>query len=82
MLFHVNLLQILENDVCSRVFLTLLVKAVCEPSSIGFNTGDILVMNHLPNVCVNLMIALKKSPYKETLEMHLKGKITTRRWAF
>lgn len=57
-------------------------KTLCEPSSIGFNIGDVPVMDHLPDVCVNLMRALKKSPYKDILEVHLKEKITAQRWAF
>ncbi|XP_048959928.1 DNA-dependent protein kinase catalytic subunit isoform X7 [Canis lupus dingo] len=69
--------KLLEEDLCNnKNFMTLLVKILCQPSSIGFNIGDVLVMNHLPDVCVNLMKALKKSPYKDTLEMCLKEKIT------
>ncbi|XP_077733128.1 DNA-dependent protein kinase catalytic subunit isoform X6 [Canis aureus] len=69
--------KLLEEDLCNnKNFMTLLVKILCQPSSIGFNIGDVLVMNHLPDVCVNLMKALKKSPYKDTLEMCLKKKIT------
>lgn len=60
----------------------LLVKTLCEPLNIGFNIGDVSVMDHLPNVCVNLMKTLKKSPYKDILEMHLKEKITAQRWGF
>jgi len=75
--------KLLEKDLCNNKNLRkLLVKTVCEPSSIGFNIGDVLVMNHLPDVCVSLMKALKKSPYKDTLEMYLKEKITAQRWAF
>ncbi|XP_045857456.1 DNA-dependent protein kinase catalytic subunit isoform X2 [Meles meles] len=70
--------KLLEKDLCNnKNFMKLLVKTLCEPSNIGFNIGDVLVMNHLPNVCVKLMKALKKSPYKDTLEMHLKEKITS-----
>lgn len=60
----------------------LLVKTLCEPSSIGFNISDVHIMNHLPDVCVNLMKALKNSPYKDILERSLKEKITAQRWAF
>uniref|UniRef100_A0A8C7BY96 DNA-dependent protein kinase catalytic subunit n=1 Tax=Neovison vison TaxID=452646 RepID=A0A8C7BY96_NEOVI len=74
-----HLLKLLEKDLCNnKNFMKLLVKTLCEPSSIGFNIGDVLVMNHLPDVCVKLIKALKKSPYKDTLEMHLKEKITAR----
>lgn len=83
MCFYSNhLLQLLEKDVCNTNLMKLLVKTLCEPSSIGFNIGDVAVMNCLPNVCTNLMKALKKSPYKDILEMHLKEKITAQRWAF
>ncbi|XP_044600073.2 DNA-dependent protein kinase catalytic subunit [Equus asinus] len=68
--------KLLEKDVCNTNLMKLLVKTLCEPSSIGFNIGDVAVMNCLPNVCTNLMKALKKSPYKDILEMHLKEKIT------
>ncbi|CAK7289303.1 DNA-dependent protein kinase catalytic subunit [Vulpes lagopus] len=69
--------KLLEEDLCNNEnFMTLLVKTLCQPSSIGFNIGDVLVMNHLPDVCVNLMKALRKSPYKDALEMCLKEKIT------
>ncbi|XP_037351401.1 DNA-dependent protein kinase catalytic subunit-like [Talpa occidentalis] len=68
--------KLLEKDLYNTNLMTLLVKTVCEPSSIGFNIGDVSVMDHLPNVCVNLMKALKKSLHKDFLEMHLKEKIT------
>ncbi|KAI5763568.1 PRKDC protein [Gulo gulo luscus] len=71
--------KLLEEDLCkNKNFMKLLVKTLCEPSSIGFNIGDVLVMSHLPDVCVKLIEALKKSPYKDTLEMHLQEKITAR----
>nr|XP_019572356.1 PREDICTED: DNA-dependent protein kinase catalytic subunit-like [Rhinolophus sinicus] len=66
----------LEKYLCNTNLMILLVKTLCEPSSIGFNIGDVPVMDHLPDVCVNLMRALKKSPYKDILEVHLKEKIT------
>ncbi|XP_004680100.1 PREDICTED: DNA-dependent protein kinase catalytic subunit [Condylura cristata] len=71
--------QLLEKNLYNTNLMTLLVKTVCEPSSIGFNIGDVCVMDHLPNVCVNLMKALKKSLYKDFLEMHLKERITAQR---
>lgn len=84
MCFYSNhLLQLLEKDLRNNTnLMKLLVKTLCEPSSIGFNIGDVLVMNHLPDVCVDLMKALKKSPYKDILEMHLKEELTAQRWAF
>ncbi|XP_045311337.1 DNA-dependent protein kinase catalytic subunit isoform X1 [Leopardus geoffroyi] len=69
--------KLLEKDLCNNTnLMKLLVKTLCEPSSIGFNIGDVLVMNRLPDVCVDLMKALKKSPYKDILEMHLKEDLT------
>lgn len=79
---QIHLLQLLGKYLCNTNLIKLLVKTLCEPSSIGFNIGDVLVMDQLPNVCVNLMKALKKSPYKDILEMHLKEKITAQRWVF
>ncbi|XP_077622037.1 DNA-dependent protein kinase catalytic subunit [Crocuta crocuta] len=69
--------KLLEKNLYNNTnLMKLLVKTLCEPSSIGFNIGDVLVMNHLPDVCVNLMKALKKSPFKDILEMHLREEIT------
>ncbi|GAB5583955.1 DNA-dependent protein kinase catalytic subunit isoform X1 [Prionailurus iriomotensis] len=69
--------KLLEKDLRNNTnLMKLLVKTLCEPSSIGFNIGDVLVMNRLPDVCVDLMKALKKSPYKDILEMHLKEELT------
>ncbi|XP_023573460.1 DNA-dependent protein kinase catalytic subunit [Octodon degus] len=68
--------KLLEKDLCNTSLMKLLVKTVCEPVNIGFNTGDVQVMDRLPSVCVNLMKALKKSPYKDTLETHLREKVT------
>ncbi|EPQ19881.1 DNA-dependent protein kinase catalytic subunit [Myotis brandtii] len=68
--------KLLEKYLCNTNLMKLLVKTLCEPSSIGFNISDVHIMNHLPDVCVNLMKALKKSPYKDILERNLKEKIT------
>uniref|UniRef100_G1NU10 DNA-dependent protein kinase catalytic subunit n=1 Tax=Myotis lucifugus TaxID=59463 RepID=G1NU10_MYOLU len=68
--------KLLEKYLCNTNLMELLVKTLCEPSSIGFNISDVHIMNHLPDVCVNLMKALKKSPYKDILERNLKEKIT------
>lgn len=54
---------------------------LCEPVSLGFNVGDVQVMNHLPSICVNLLKALKKAPCRDLLETHLKEKVTAQRWA-
>ncbi|KAI5273209.1 Dna-Dependent Protein Kinase Catalytic Subunit [Manis pentadactyla] len=69
--------KFLGKDLCNTNLMKVLVKTLCEPSSIGFNIGDIAVMDHLPGVCVSLMQALKRSPYRDILETHLKEKITT-----
>ncbi|KAM7075469.1 DNA-dependent protein kinase catalytic subunit isoform 1-T1 [Molossus nigricans] len=68
--------QLLEKYLCNTNLMKLLVKILCEPLSIGFSVSDVHVMEHLPDVCVKLMKALKKSPYKDLLEMHLKENIT------
>ncbi|XP_054564392.1 DNA-dependent protein kinase catalytic subunit isoform X1 [Eptesicus fuscus] len=68
--------KLLEKYLCNTSLMKLLVKTLCEPSSVGFNISDVHIMNHLPDVCVNLMKALKKSPYKDILERNLKEKIT------
>ncbi|XP_077022849.1 DNA-dependent protein kinase catalytic subunit isoform X2 [Tamandua tetradactyla] len=68
--------KLLEKDLLSAHLMKLLVKTLCEPSSIGFDVGDVQVMGHLPSVCVNLMKALGRSPHRGSLEMHLKEKIT------
>ncbi|XP_048223408.1 DNA-dependent protein kinase catalytic subunit [Perognathus longimembris pacificus] len=68
--------KLLEKDICNADLMKLLVKMLCEPSSIGFNIGDVQVMDSLPRICVDLMKALKKSPYRRLLETHLKEEIT------
>ncbi|XP_073085590.1 DNA-dependent protein kinase catalytic subunit isoform X1 [Manis javanica] len=68
--------KFLGKDLCNTNLMKVLVKTLCEPSSIGFNIGDIAVMDHLPGICVSLMQALQRSPYRDILETHLKEKIT------
>ncbi|XP_062044500.1 DNA-dependent protein kinase catalytic subunit isoform X2 [Lepus europaeus] len=68
--------KLLEKDLCNTALMQLLVQTLCEPVSVGFHVGDIQVMDHLPSVCVNLMKALKQSPYRDVLETHLKEKMT------
>ncbi|XP_016054399.1 PREDICTED: DNA-dependent protein kinase catalytic subunit [Miniopterus natalensis] len=68
--------KLLEDNLCNSNLMKLLVKTVCEPSSVGFNVGDVYIMDHLPDVCVNLMKALKRSSYKDILETHLRERIT------
>ncbi|XP_038201173.1 DNA-dependent protein kinase catalytic subunit [Arvicola amphibius] len=71
-----EIFKLLEKDLCNANLMKVLVKMLCEPVSLGFNVGDVQVMNHLPSVCVNLLKALKKSPYRDMLETHLKETVT------
>ncbi|KAM4865347.1 DNA-dependent protein kinase catalytic subunit [Thomomys bottae] len=71
--------KLLEKDLCNANLMKLLVKMLCEPSSLGFNISDVQVMDSLPRICVNLMKALKKSPYRDILETHLKEEMTEQR---
>ncbi|XP_060247015.1 DNA-dependent protein kinase catalytic subunit isoform X1 [Meriones unguiculatus] len=68
--------KLLEKDLCNINLMRVLVKVLCEPLSIGFNIGDVQVMNHLPSICVNLLKALRNSPFRDMLETHLKEKVT------
>lgn len=52
---------------------------LCDPSHVGFNTADVQVMKNLPDISVRLMKALMKSPYKESLELCIKKRITLQR---
>uniref|UniRef100_A0A2K5DLH3 DNA-dependent protein kinase catalytic subunit n=1 Tax=Aotus nancymaae TaxID=37293 RepID=A0A2K5DLH3_AOTNA len=71
--------KLLKKDLCNTHLMRVLVQTLCEPASVGFNIGDVQVMNHLPDVCVNLMRALKMFPYEDILETHLREKITAQR---
>ncbi|XP_021065597.1 DNA-dependent protein kinase catalytic subunit [Mus pahari] len=68
--------KLLEKDLCNTNLMKVLVKMIYEPMNLGFNIGDVQVMNHLPSICVNLLKALRKSPYRDMLETHLKEKMT------
>ncbi|XP_052014740.1 DNA-dependent protein kinase catalytic subunit isoform X2 [Apodemus sylvaticus] len=68
--------KLLEKDLCNTNLMNVLVKMLCEPMSIGFNIGDTQVMNHLPSICVNVLKALRNSPYRDMLETHLKETAT------
>ncbi|XP_051006522.1 DNA-dependent protein kinase catalytic subunit [Acomys russatus] len=68
--------KLLDKDLCNIYLMKVLVQMLCEPLSIGFNTGDLQVMSHLPSICVNLLKALRKSPYRDMLETQLKEKVT------
>ncbi|XP_045147611.1 DNA-dependent protein kinase catalytic subunit [Echinops telfairi] len=67
--------KLLEKDFLITNLLKLVVKTLCDPTSMGFNVGDVQVMNRLPGVCVNLMSALKKLPYEEILKTYLQEQI-------
>ncbi|KAM4688942.1 DNA-dependent protein kinase catalytic subunit [Discoglossus pictus] len=71
-----DFIEILENDLFNATMWELTAVTVCNPTSIGFNTADVQVMKNLPDVCVKLMKALLKSPYKKSLENYLKKKMT------
>uniref|UniRef100_A0A2K6UN42 DNA-dependent protein kinase catalytic subunit n=1 Tax=Saimiri boliviensis boliviensis TaxID=39432 RepID=A0A2K6UN42_SAIBB len=71
--------KLLKKDLCNTHLMRVLVQTLCEPASVGFNIGDVQVMDHLPDVCVNLMKALKMSPYEDILETHLREIITAQR---
>lgn len=53
---------------------------VCEPSTVGFNVADVMVMKNLPEVCVPALKALLASPYRALIESSLLGKISQQRY--
>ncbi|XP_075703736.1 DNA-dependent protein kinase catalytic subunit-like, partial [Rhinoderma darwinii] len=71
--------KILENELLTNFLWDLTAVTICDPSSIGFNTADVEVMKNLPDVCVQLLKAVAKSPYKRTLEMCLQKELTMER---
>ncbi|NXL64473.1 PRKDC kinase, partial [Chordeiles acutipennis] len=68
--------KLLEKELLNAKLIELLVMTVCDPSHVGFNTADVQVMKNLPDISVKLMKALMKSPYKESLKLYIKKKIT------
>lgn len=68
--------HLLEQDLFTATFFTLVGATVCEPSSVGFNMADLEVMTRLPEVCVPLLKALAVTPYKTDLENAVRKKIT------
>ena len=72
--------QLLGKDSCSADLMRLLVRTLCAPSSVGFNVGDVRVMEQLPDVCVALLRALKTSPHQDMLEARLREEVTAERW--
>ncbi|CAM5116256.1 unnamed protein product [Natator depressus] len=69
--------KLLEKELLNANLIELLVRIVCDPANIGFNTADVQVMKNLPDVSVRLIKALMKSPYKESLELSIKKRITS-----
>ncbi|XP_075350728.1 DNA-dependent protein kinase catalytic subunit isoform X2 [Mycteria americana] len=68
--------KLLEKELLNASLIELLVMTVCDPSHVGFNTADVQVMKNLPDISVRLMKALMKSPYKESLKLCIKKRIT------
>ncbi|XP_032559787.1 DNA-dependent protein kinase catalytic subunit isoform X2 [Chiroxiphia lanceolata] len=68
--------KLLEKELLNATFTELVVMTVCDPSHIGFNTADVQVMKNLPDVSVRLLKALMKTPYKESLKLCIKKRIT------
>ncbi|KAM9308363.1 DNA-dependent protein kinase catalytic subunit [Gastrophryne carolinensis] len=71
-----DLWKTLENDLLNTYMWELTAVTVCDAASIGFNTADVQVMKNLPDVCIQLLKALVKSPYRRPLEKSLQKKIT------
>uniref|UniRef100_F6UGH4 DNA-dependent protein kinase catalytic subunit n=1 Tax=Xenopus tropicalis TaxID=8364 RepID=F6UGH4_XENTR len=68
--------KILENSVFNETMWELIAVTVCDPSSIGFNTADVEVINNLPNICIKLLKSLGKTTYRSALEASLKKRVT------
>ncbi|MBN3311515.1 PRKDC kinase, partial [Atractosteus spatula] len=68
--------KILERDILHLTFFELIATTVCEPSRIGFNMADVEVMTNLPEVCVRILKALLKSPYKAQLEQSIGRRVS------
>ncbi|XP_054250756.1 DNA-dependent protein kinase catalytic subunit [Indicator indicator] len=68
--------KLLEKELLNTSFIELLVVTVCDPSHVGFNTADVQVVKNLPDISVRLMKALMKSPYKDSLKLCLRKRIT------
>ncbi|XP_054840598.1 DNA-dependent protein kinase catalytic subunit [Eublepharis macularius] len=69
--------KLLERQLLNKNLIELIVRTVCDPKSIGFNTADVQVMEKLPDVCVRLIKALMRSSYKQSLEAGIKKIITS-----
>ncbi|KAG8442079.1 hypothetical protein GDO86_011029, partial [Hymenochirus boettgeri] len=66
----------LEGNLFSDAFWELVAITVCDPSSIGFNTADVEVIKNLPEICIQLMNSVVKSPFRSDLEASLRNRIT------
>ncbi|XP_066480516.1 DNA-dependent protein kinase catalytic subunit [Tiliqua scincoides] len=75
---HQDFWKLLERQLLNENLINLLVKTVCDAQTIGFNIADVQVMLKLPDICVRLINALMKSPYKESLEISIKKIITSK----
>ncbi|KAJ6662088.1 hypothetical protein lerEdw1_012553 [Lerista edwardsae] len=75
---HLDFWKLLEKQLLNENLIKLLVKTVCDPQTIGFNVADVQVMQKLPDICVRLVKAFMKSPYKESLESSIKKIITSK----
>ncbi|XP_072267337.1 DNA-dependent protein kinase catalytic subunit isoform X2 [Pyxicephalus adspersus] len=73
---HQDFWKILEKELLNNYMWELTAVTICDPFSIGFNTADVEVMKNLPDVCIRLLRALVKSPYRASLEMSLQKKVT------
>lgn len=61
-------------------FLELVAAVVCEPSTVGFNMADVVVMKNLPDVCVAALKALLASPYHTLMESSIREKVSQSRY--
>lgn len=73
-------LQLLEKEIFVPAFFELVATVVCDPSAVGFNVADVVVMKNLPEVCVPALKALLTSPYHTLIESSMLGKISQQRY--
>lgn len=78
-LYFVNS-QHLEKAVFVTAFFELAAVVVCQPSTVGFNMADVVVMKNLPEVCIPTLKALLASPYCTLIESSLRARISRRRY--
>lgn len=71
--------QLLEKDVFIPAFFELVAAVVCEPSTVGFNMADVVVMKNLPDVCVAALKALLTSPYHTLMGSSIREKVSQSR---